>query len=97
MNFQVIYPKDIRRLQQERGAVVIDLRDRSAYMRGHYPGAVNYPEQEAADIGSKLSGRRFYILYCEHGGGSMQLARDLGKKGFRVGTVVGGWEAMSKR
>lgn len=97
MNFQVIYPKDIRYLQQERGAVVIDLRDRASYMQGHYNGAINYPEQVVTDLDRRLSRNRMYILYCEHGGSSMQMARDLGRKGFRVATVVGGWEAIKKK
>ena len=39
---------------------------------------------------------RKLILYCEHGGGSMQMARMLGQEGYQVATVVGGYEAMKK-
>ena len=35
-------------------------------------------------------------MYCEHGGGSMQMARMLGQEGYQVATVVGGYEAMKK-
>lgn len=97
MNFQVIYPKDIRPWQQEKGAVVIDLRDRSDYAKGHFPGAVNYPEPAAEELDRRLSRNRLYVLYCTRGGSSMQMARDLGRKGFRVASVVGGWEAIRKK
>jgi thiosulfate sulfurtransferase len=59
-------------------------------------GAINYPEDETRDYSKVLNNRRPIILYCEHGGSSMQLARQLGKSGYEVGTVVGGYEAMLK-
>ena len=36
------------------------------------------------------------MLVCEHGGSSMQLARELGIKGYMVATVVGGYEGILK-
>ena len=39
---------------------------------------------------------RKLILYCDHGGGSMQMARMLGEQGYHVASVVGGYEAMKK-
>ena len=44
----------------------------------------------------RLPRNRKMILYCEHGGGSMQIARKLGREGYRVATVVGGYEALKK-
>ena len=44
----------------------------------------------------RLPKRRRLILYCDHGGSSMQLARELGQEGYQVSTVVGGYEAMKK-
>ena len=96
MTFSVIYPKDIERLRMERGAILIDIRSRDAYRRGHWEGAINYPEEEVQDYTNVLLKKRPIILYCEHGGGSMQLARTLGRNGYDVGTVVGGYEAMKK-
>ena len=37
---------------------------------------------------------RYYILYCDHGGSSMQLARYLGRRGYKVASVIGGYTAM---
>ncbi|MBR4027892.1 MAG: rhodanese-like domain-containing protein [Lachnospiraceae bacterium] len=96
MNFLVIYPKDIERLQMEKRALIVDIRLRNEYQKGHWKGAINYPEEEINDYTSVLKKNRMIILYCEHGGSSMQIARTLGKKGYQVGTVVGGYEAIKK-
>ena len=96
MTFEVIYPKDIERLRVEKRAVLVDIRSREAYRKGHWEGAINYPEDEVLDYTQVLGKRRMIILYCQHGGSSMQLARTLGKNGYIVGTVVGGFDAMKK-
>lgn len=95
MNFSIIYAKDIERLKCE-GALLIDIRSREEYQKGHWKDALNYPEEEITDYTKVLGKRRFLILYCQHGGSSMQLARNLGKQGYQTGTVVGGYEAMKK-
>lgn len=96
MTFAVVYPKDIERLRAEKRAILIDIRSREAYRKGHWQGAINYPEEEVLDYTRVLLRKRPIILYCQHGGSSMQLARTLGRNGYDVGTVVGGYEAMKK-
>lgn len=94
MNFAVVYPRDIERLREGKKAILIDMRSRDDYRRGHWPGAINYPEEEVADYTRVLGNKRPILLYCQHGGSSMQLARELGRLGYDVGSVVGGYEGM---
>lgn len=96
MTFAIVYPKDIERLRREKKAILIDIRSRDEYRSGHWQGAINYPEDEVKDFTKVLSRQRPIIIYCQHGGSSMQLARFLGKSGYDAGTVVGGYEAMKK-
>ena len=96
MKIEVVYQKDIERLRVERRAIVVDIRSRDAYRSGHWEGAINYPEDEVVDYTQVLGKNRMIILYCQHGGSSMQLARNLGRNGYTVGTVVGGYDAMKK-
>jgi len=96
MTFGIVYPKDIERLRIEKKAILIDIRSRGAYRESHWEGAINYPEAEIEDYQKVLQKRRPVILYCQHGGSSMQLARTLGRAGYEVGTVIGGYEAMHK-
>ena len=94
MTFAVVYPKDIERLRGEKRAIVIDIRSRNDYREGHWEGAINYPEEDIEDYTKVLLKKRPIIVYCQHGGSSMQLARLLGRNGYDVGSVVGGYEAM---
>ena len=96
MNFSIIYPKEIERIRREKNAMLVDIRPREDYRKGHWNGALNYPEEEIEDYTKVLGRNRFIILYCGHGGSSMQLARTLGRMGYKVGTVVGGYAGMKK-
>ena len=96
MNFSIIYPKDIDRLQRVERAILVDIRSKEDYKQGHWRNALNYPEEEISDYTQIFGKSRNLILYCQHGGSSMQLARTLGKMGYTVGTVIGGYEAMKK-
>ena len=96
MTFGIVYPKDIERLRNEKKAILVDIRPKDAYREEHWEGAINYPENLVEDYSKVLKKRRPIILYCQHGGSSMQLARELGRSGYEVGTVIGGYEAMRK-
>lgn len=96
MTFAIVYPKDIERLRIEKRAILIDIRSRDEYRQGHWEGAINYPEDEVQDYTKVLTRKRPIIVYCQHGGSSMQVARNLGRNGYDVGSVVGGYDAMKK-
>lgn len=95
MRFLIIDAREVEQLW-EKGAVVVDVRSRKEYKEGHFHGAVNIPEPEAEELFQRIDGHKKYILYCEHGSRSMELARDLGRMGRTVGTVLGGWKKMKK-
>ena len=94
--FDIVYASELDKTLRETGGILIDIRDRKTFRKEHWPGAVNKPYDEMEQQGLRLPKNRKLILYCEHGGGSVQLARNLGKEGYQVATVVGGYEAMKK-
>ena len=96
MTFAVVYPKDIERLRIEKRAILVDIRSKNDYRESHWEGAINYPEADVEDYTKVLLKKKPIIVYCQHGGSSMQLARTLGRSGYDVGSVVGGYEAMKK-
>ncbi len=96
MTFQAIYPKDMEELVKKEHALVLDTRTREEYQKGHWQGASNYPYDLVERWEKTLPGNRLLILYCEHGGSSMQLARRLGLQGYRVASVVGGYQEIKK-
>lgn len=96
MAFDLVYASELERVLNENRSVLIDVRMKEDYRKDHWPKAVNYSYGDIAEGVIQLPRNRYIILYCEHGGSSMQLARSLGKEGYRVATVVGGFEAMAK-
>lgn len=97
MDFQIVYASQLQQVLRESGGVLIDIREPEDYIAGHWPGAVNYPYEMFENRSLRLPRNRKLILYCEHGGGSMQIARRLGREGYHVATVVGGYEALKKQ
>ncbi len=94
MQFQLIYAHQIKEFQKEKKAIVIDIRESNDYNKSHWKGAVNVPYAQLESIMKKKPPKGWLILYCWHGGRSMELARNLGRKGYYVATVIGGYEAM---
>lgn len=94
MDFELVYAADLDRVLRESRGLLIDIREREDYRAGHWQGAVNYPYDEIERGRARLPKNRKLILYCEHGGGSMQLARTLGQRGYAAATVVGGYAAL---
>lgn len=96
MDFQIVYASQLEEVLRESRGILIDIREPDDYRAGHWPNAVNYPYDVLEQKSLHLPKNRKLILYCEHGGGSMQIARMLGREGYQVATVVGGYEALKK-
>ena len=96
MTFDIIYVRDLEQTLREKDAVIIDIRTKEEYGREHWSGAINIPLNDIELYENLLDKQRYNILYCQHGGNSMKLARYLGRRGYRTGSVVGGYEVMKK-
>ena len=96
MTFDTVYARELAMYVRENDAVVIDIRPPKNYEKCHWPEAINLPFDFTDDYEPLLDKNRYVVFYCEHGGSSMQLARELGIKGYMVATVVGGYEGILK-
>ena len=77
-------------------AVIIDLRGREAFRQGHVKGALNMPYEEISET-TFFPSDKILVLYCDRGGASLLLARQLGRKGRVTRSVIGGFEAYRGR
>ena len=103
MYFENIRPSDIFRQCGNGSGLLLDLRDREEYSKGHIPGAVCLPYEELqqslqglknwAALCQKRFGRAVIVVYCDRGNTSLRAARDLYREGFRVKNVYGGISA----
>jgi len=76
------------------GAVVIDLRTKSAFAEWHWPDAVRLDFPEALRVFPSLDPKREYVLYCEFGLLSAHLAELMQQQGLRARHVRGGLRAV---
>ena len=90
MSFYILHPKDLKLVERERRAVVIDLRKRSEYQKYHYKNAISMPYCEDETWLKYFCREKKYILYCDYGNISLLVARKLSQRGITAYTVIGG-------
>jgi rhodanese-related sulfurtransferase len=86
-------------LINQQGAVVVDLRDKAEYTKGHIIDSVNVPfaklDKELEDLGDK---EKPIVLVCKLGQNATAAGKKLGAKGYtQVHRLKGGiseWQAM---
>ena len=74
--------------RRTEGAVLMDVREREAFLAGHIPGAANLPLSELDSIGLDKGTPLF--LYCLRGMRSRQAQRRLRKMGYIRAKSIGG-------
>jgi rhodanese-related sulfurtransferase len=92
MHYQLLSKSEFRRALSSGRARVIDLRERSAYLAWHIPGAENKSCEDIREWVKELDERVPLLLYCAHGNESILAARYLSSRGFHVASLIGGIE-----
>ena len=83
--------------QQQQGALLIDVRERSEWASGHVPGAQHIPLGQLAQRTSSLPRDRDLLLICQSGNRSARAVELLQRAGFsRATNVAGGMLAWSR-
>ncbi len=79
-----LQPQDLTRLINQEDATIIDVRDNSAFMRGHIIRAINIPHTQMNESLEKLKKYKDkpIVLVCANGQTSPQEGAKLRKNGF---------------
>lgn len=93
MSFETIKTGDIAKYIGAINVMIIDLRDKHDYDKGHIPTAVNIPYEELEDRRKSLPRHFLLIFYCDRGNVSLLAARDLMKDGYNIKSLYGGMRA----
>lgn len=80
----------------EENAIIIDVRNRNEFHRGHIPMAVNVSLSEIQNGKVNFPRGRTLILYCDSGANSLKAARILAEHGYRTINAVGGIQQYDK-
>lgn len=93
MSFETIKANDVVYYIGRPNVLIIDLRDREEYVKGHIPSAVNIPYENLEHERHMLNKNALLILYCDRGHISLMAARDLMKYGYHIKSMYGGIRA----
>lgn len=74
------------------GILVLDLRDKEAYEKGHISGAWNISYDDLMQDIEKVRHFERIILYCDYGNHSLKAAKVLADNGMWASSVAGGYE-----
>jgi rhodanese-related sulfurtransferase len=74
----------------DRGGIIVDVRDKEDFLKGHIPMAVNTPLDKIEDGTHFLPKSRYLLVYCDYGGSSALAAKLLSQDGYKVINTVGG-------
>ena len=89
--FDLVSIDTARKRAMEKGYIVVDLRSRSEFDKGHIENAINIPEGDIRKIDSFGRKGDIWILYCRIGSLSFRLASEMANQGYKVMAVVGGY------
>lgn len=93
MEVQVIAVWDLDKVLEDRKALLIDLREREMYEKGHIPGAICVQYEKLFIEVKGFSGERPMVLYCQRGNASLLAGKMLAEQGFVTYTILGGYLA----
>lgn len=80
-------------LMQQKGAVVVDVREPHEYAAGHIPGAYNIPKDTVltnADLLALKDAQTPIMVYCRSGGRAGDVLQALSDAGFSYVMNIGG-------
>lgn len=90
MTFQNISIRYILNEALNTEGIIVDVRDKEDFLKGHIPMAINLPLGEIQKGNISLPKSKTILLYCENGGKSAMAAKLLANKGYRTINAVGG-------
>lgn len=77
--------------------LLVDLRDKEEYERGHITGAWNISYEELDEHLEQMSNYERVIFYCSHGNHSLAAAKLLAKTGQQAYSIAGGYENEDRK
>ncbi len=88
-------PERARRLVEQEGAILLDVRTPEEFEDGHLPGAINIPHDEVPErideIDARVKSRDApVVVYCRSGRRASQAQQSLQQQGFSQVVNLGG-------
>lgn len=96
MDFQNINIKNLNEYIGRNDVIIIDIRVKREYLKGHIPKSINIPLTINSSLGEieehilNSCQDKMVILYCARGNVSLIVARRLYEEGYNIKSLWGG-------
>ncbi len=88
-HFEIVTPREAAALAASGNYIVIDLREKEEYEKGHLEHALSMPDAKVNEIERLNLKNELWLLYCSRGNLSFRLASKLARMGYQVWAVGG--------
>ncbi len=85
---------DINKYIYDKNVIIIDIRNSNSYNRYHIPGAINISMNDIENGRYHLDRSKKIITYCDRGGQGIIACKILEERGYKMGNIVGGMNAL---
>ena len=94
MSFEKLSHTHAMDLTSLNNVVILDVRDKEAYQKGHIPNAIHFSMEELNKFSNSEDKNSPILVYCYHGMSSQAVAQHLVDQDFlKVYSLDGGFEA----
>lgn len=76
--------------RQQKGSLLVDVREKSEFDAGHAQGAISLPMSELNNRYQEIPQDQEILVICKSGGRSGQVCQALGQAQYNVTNVAGG-------
>lgn len=83
-------------LKNDSQYVIVDIRTKREYDKGHLSGAISFPEYDLINNFNRLTKDKKYIFVCQKGKNSGYVAKALAGYGYITMNLSGGLNAIGK-
>ena len=97
MRPQIMSWEQVSKYIYNSDTLLVDLRDRTDYAKGHITGAWNIPYEELEAHLAEMTSYGKVVFYCDYGNHSLAAARTLVKRGQQAYSVAGGYESVKRK
>ena len=96
LKWEMLSPQMIDQYRYRQDTLIIDLRSKEEYDKYHIASALHIDYEDTEALFS-LPTDKIIILCCERGASSMNRAKEMSQKGYRVKSLIGGMRAYKER
>lgn len=90
----IITMEELNRLRKREKIMLVDVREKERYEKGHLQGAVCIPYNAREEFFQRFVKGKIIVFYCERGNRSMKAATEMRKAGYTAYSLAGGYESF---